>query len=226
MKKLFFLIALIHSLLSLSQTANSLMQLHKFTDEIAINAIISPNEGSVVYNEDDKKVYYFDGTNWIKISTEQSVYTGFFVLEDSSGTSSSFTQTISGLPFQPSQVTFVAHANVESITLNSDNDTSNNNTGISNSFGTMNGFAIDDGGTTPVQQVIYVGGSGNSINDISRYASNSNCIGVRYGNQNGDNLGIISASLTTFTNDGFDLSVSRTNTSTNENLVILYTAYK
>ena len=125
--------------------------------------------------------------------------------------------TITGIPFQPSQISFVAHANVETLNLNSDNGVGDNNTGLSNSFGTMNGYVRD---TT--QQVIYVGGSGNSINDISRFASSSHCIAVRYGNQNGNNLGITSATFSAFTADGFTINVD----SRADNLVVLFQAYE
>ncbi|WP_418653047.1 hypothetical protein [Tenacibaculum soleae] len=148
-----------------------------------------------------------------------TVYTGSFIINASGA------KIITGIPFQPSQITFVAHANIESLNIDADNGVGNNNSGINNSFGSMNGFVRNDGATN-TQQVIYVGGSGNSINDISRYASSTNCIGVRYGNQNGDSLGRITASLTTFNPNGFTLNVSRTANASNENLVVLFTAYK
>lgn len=148
-----------------------------------------------------------------------TVYTGAFIINSNGNI------TVNTLPFQPSQITFVAHANVESFNLDTDNGVGNNNTGIANSFGTMNGFARNNGGTI-TQQVIYVGGSGNSINDISRFASSSNCIGLRYSNQNGNDLGKITASLTSFNTNGFTINVSRTSNASTENLVVLYTAYK
>ncbi|CAN0604032.1 unnamed protein product, partial [Ectocarpus sp. 12 AP-2014] len=97
----------------------------------------------------------------------------------------------------------------------------NNNTGIANSFGSMNGFARNDGNTI-VEQVIYVGGSGNSINDISRYASNSHCIGLRYGNQNGNNLGVTSATVTRFNTDGFTINTD----SFADGIVVIYQAFR
>ena len=144
-----------------------------------------------------------------------STYVGQFIITATGA------QTISGLPFEPSSITFVAHANVETLNLDSDNGVGDNNTGLANSFGTMNGFARNDSGTT-TQQVIYVGGSGNSINDISRYASSSNCIGIRYGNQNGNALGRTLASLSSFDTTGFTINVS----TKADNVVVLYTAYK
>ncbi|MBT8244062.1 MAG: hypothetical protein HKP48_10830 [Winogradskyella sp.] len=186
----------------------------------------------------------YDGTNWIANST--NVYTGFFIISGSGPVS------VTGIPFQPSQVTFVAHANVESLDIGTEDtgadagaSIGNNARGIYNSFGTMNGFARANNDGTTTQQVIYVGGHGNSINDISRYASRTNCIGVRFGNQNGDSLGIIRASFGGFTSSGFNLTatyingtVSASTTSTNlvvrvrpddvqnEDLVVLFTAYR
>lgn len=177
----------------------------------------------------------YDGTNWIANSS--NVYNGFFIVTSVGVT------TVSSIPFQPTQVTFQAHANVESLDINADNAVGNNARGISNSFGTMNGFARLNTDNSITQQVIYVGGHGNSINDISRFASSSNCLGLRYGDQNGNNLGVISGALTAFTTNGFTINVTYTNgvitnNSTNpvlrvqpndvqnEDVVVLFTAYR
>jgi len=196
----------------------------------------------ILHNTTTNTLWQYNGTNWVQVVAPtnvvsadtnnqievgsdggaylgSTVYTGFFIINANGS------KVISGLPFQPSQITFVAHANVESLNIDSDNAVGNNDNTLQNSFGTMNGFARDDSGTT-VQQVIYVGGSGASINDISRYASSSNCIGLRCGNQNGDNLGKTTASFTSFDTNGFTINVTRTLTAVNENLVVLYTAYK
>jgi len=123
-------------------------------------------------------------------------------------------------------LSFVAHANVE--TFNNINDANaNNNTGIANSFGSMNGMARDTGTVPFFQRSIYVGGSGISINDISRYSSNTNCIGVRYGNQNGDILGLITGVVTAFTTNGFTLAISYANgVPATKGLAVLFTAYR
>lgn len=165
-----------------------------------------------------------------------TVYTGSFIIN------SSGTVTINTLPFQPSQITFVAHANIGSENIDSNNTVGNNDRGIDNSYGSMNGF-VRNNGASNTQQVIYIGGSGNSINDISRYSSSTNCIGIRYGNQDGLDLGKITASLNSFNANGFTLNVNYingtvTNNSANplintqptdiltRSLVVLYTAYK
>ena len=181
-----------------------------------INAITAAQEGALAYATDTDNVYRFDGSTWSEIATSNTpnVYFGAFII------SSTGNQTINGLPFQPSQISFVAHANVETYNLDSDNGVGNNNRFLPNSFGTTNGFARDDSGSV-VQQSIYVGGSGNSINDISRYASSSHCVGIRYGNQNGDSLGLTTASVTSFNSDGFTINVDNHS----DDLVVLYQAY-
>ncbi len=179
-----------------------------------MNAVTNMAKGSMVYNTDVNEVYVYNGSAWVS-NSQPSVHMGLVVI------TSTGNLTVSGIPFNPSQISFTAHANIESLNLNSDNATRNNDNGIANSYGSMNGFARNDGASI-VQQVIYVGGNGNSINDISRYASSNSCIGIRYSNQNGDNLGITAASVSSFNANGFSLNV----TSRADNLVVLYQAYK
>lgn len=198
--------------------------------------------GMLVYNTDENRIYEYTNTGFLEILTAGNIYTGSFII------SAAGTTTITGIPFQPSQITFVAHANVGSTNINGgngqDNGTENNDFGLNNSYGTMNGFVNNVTGSL-VQQVIYVGGSGNSINDISRYASSTKCIGLRYGDQNGNDLGRISGSFGAFTADGFTLNITYdlgtvtgnlTNAATRddvrptdilaESVLVMYTAYK
>lgn len=234
-----------------------------------INAVTPLEQGALAFDTDTKKLKLYNGTAWVDTSTATTivsenddnqietgtdggaylgptVYTGYFIIEGPGGNStatSTFTKTIEDIPFKPSQVTFIAHANIESETINDDNGEDspsggNNNTGISNAFGTMNGFVrynVDDDNYT--QQVIYIGGSGNSINDISRYASPDHCVGLRYSNQNGNSFGIINGSFDQFNDDGFNLIInyvvgSESNTGNeradfkNEDVLVMFTAYK
>lgn len=181
-----------------------------------ITAVTDAQQGSLAYASDTNKVYKFDGTAWEEIANNNNpnVYIGVFIIAATGA------QTITGLPFQPTQISFVGHANVETLNLDSDNGTRNNETGLPNSFGTTNGFARNDSGAI-AQQSVFIGGSGNSINDISRFASSSHCIGIRYGNQNGDLLGLTTASLTSFNVDGFTLNVDNLT----DNVVVIYHAY-
>ena len=182
-----------------------------------LNAIASPNLGSLAFDTDKDQTVQYTSDGW-KPLLNSGVYSGSFIISNDGN------QTITGIPFKPRTVIFKANANIEVTNLNSDNGLGNNNQTLNNSFGSMDGFARDDNGTI-TQQVIYIGGSGHSINDISRYASTTNCIGLRYSSQNGDNLGIISASLGSFNADGFTINIDKTLTATTENIVVLYTAY-
>jgi len=171
--------------------------------------------GMLVYNTDENRIYQYTNTGFLEILTSQSTYVGSFII------SAVGDQTIAGLPFKPSSITFVAHANIETLNIDTDNGIRNNDNGIANAYGSMNGFARNDNGSI-TQQVIYVGGNGNSINDISRYASSTQCIGLRYSNQNGDAVGRTLASMSAFTSDGFTISVSQKS----DNVVVIYTAYR
>jgi len=163
-----------------------------------INATTDVAQGALVFNTDTNQVYVFDGTSWNQMGSKKT-YTGTFRISGTGAVS------VSGIPFQPSSVSFVAYANIEDFDINADNGTRNNETGLPNAYGSMKGFARDDNGTI-AEQVIFNGGSGNSINDISRYASSSHSIGLRYANQNGDNLGLTTATVTSFNADGFSLN--------------------
>lgn len=189
------------------------------------SAPTTPIEGDIWYNNTTASnviTSVFDGTIWKEITTNfQRVYVGSFIISNNAANKI----IINGLPFKPSQITFNAHANIEAFGLDSDNGVGNNNSGLNNAFGTMNGFARNDGAIT--QGVIYSGGSGNSINDISRYSSDKRCIGIRYSNQNGDKIGLITASLASFNTAGFTLDVTyAAGAPTTENILVFYTAYK
>ncbi len=212
MEKYILSICLLVSISMYSQApqADELITVHNVTS-IEMNNIVNPTEGSLVYNSTDRSMYQRTNNEWVSLSKQGRTYIGHFIITATGD------KIITGIPFEPSQISFKAYANIESENINADNQVGNNNTSIANSFGNMTGYAR---GTT--QQVIYVGGSGNSINDISRYSSSTHCIGIRYGNQNGDNLGITSASFTSFDANGFTLNVD----SKADNLVVIYTAYE
>lgn len=205
------------------------------------NSIGMPAVGLLVFNTTTSQFEFNSGTTgspiWNPINSNDTVSADPGNILQSGGDSGAYigattyigkfiisatgAQTISGLPFEPSSIKFSAYANVENYDLNSDNGVGNNNNGFQNTFGSMQGYATNYGGVID-QQVIFNGGSGNSINDISRYASSSNAIGIRYVNQNGDNQGLTAASITSFNTDGFTLDVAvRT-----ENIVVIFEAYR
>ena len=205
------------------------------------NSISSPAKGLLIFNTDTNKFDFNSGSFtapiWTDINANPTVssdsgnlisagsdsgsylgsttYMGKFII---TGTGN---QTISGLPFSPKQIKFTAYANVETYNLNSDNGVGNNNSSYQNTFGSMTGYATNYSSIID-QQVIFIGGSGNSINDISRYGSSSNCIGIRYCNQHADSLGLTAASLTSFNTNGFSLNISNHT----ENIVVIYEAFR
>ena len=172
------------------------------------NNIILPATGLLIFNSTTSKFEFNSGSagtpiwsainshatvsndpgNLLSSGTDSGAYIGTTTYVGKFIISSTGTQTITGLPFEPSSIKFLAYANVEIYDLNSDNGASNNDNTFQSTFGSMQGYASNYGGTID-QQVVFNGGSGSSINDISRYASSSNAIGIRYANNNGDTLG-------------------------------------
>ncbi len=216
LKKVLILVICLKGFIVLAQTptAGDLVGIHNVTAS-EMNGLQNPIEGSLVYNTTTRSIHFYSNSGWVEVPNLANNYVGTFQI---TGTGS---QNITGIPFEPSHITFSAYANVEIFNLNSDNAVGNNNSGIANSFGSMTGFARNDGNTI-TEQVIYVGGSGNSINDISRYASSSHCIGLRYGNQNGNNLGVTSATVTSFNSNGFTLNTD----SFADGIVVIYQAFR
>ncbi|CAL2079381.1 conserved protein of unknown function [Tenacibaculum sp. 190524A02b] len=213
----------------------SLMGVAKATTT-ELNNISSPEIGSLAFDTVKDRLVEYTSSGWREMLTDQNVYVSFFIINAPGGTTAtSFNHIENMLPFQPSQITFKAHANIEAFNINSAGSAGLNTATLQNAFGTTHGFARQDTSSI-TQATIYIGGSGSSINSISRYSSNTQCIGLRYGNQNAQNLGTITASLSTFDSNGFTLNVSyglgssgntnRDNDILNESLVVLYTAYK
>lgn len=223
-------------LLAQAPTATELVQIHNVTTAERA-AITDVQPGMLIYDTETEIIYTFTASHgWIPYLSQPTVYMGSFIVSKDGA------QSISGLPFQPSQISFTAHANIETLSIDADNGLGNNARGLQNSYGNMNGFARDDAGSI-TQGVMFSGGHGNSINDISRYASSDHCITVRYGHQNGDDLGKITASLTKFDPDGFTITALYSNGTltensnnpinriqpddvVNEQIVVFYTAYR
>ncbi|MGB5418620.1 hypothetical protein [Algibacter sp.] len=183
------------------------------------NAIVTPATGLMVFNTSFDTFEFNSGTPgtpvWSKLNSDSSVYMAKFII---TGTG---TQTITGIPFEPSSIKFSAVPNVETYNLSADNGVSNNINTFQNFFGNMNGYATNYNGSI-LQQVIFVGGSGASINDISRYASSSRAIGIRYANNNGNSLGLTAADVTSFNTNGFTINV----TDHTEDIVVIFEAHR
>lgn len=220
--------------------ANSLILTHKGTTA-ELNAI-TPQIGNIAYDTTEDRLVEYTSTGWKIMLIEENTAVGYFIITNSvsATTTTTMEQIVTGLPFEPSQITFSANPNVESFGLNdrdSETEAGNgtNTPRLQNTFGTMHGFARNDSGTTN-QAVIYVGGSASSINSISRYSSDTECIGLRYSNNNGNNLGVISATITSFDTNGFTLDVTytlgttgnadRNNDIMDENVIVMYSVYR
>lgn len=212
--------------------AESLMGLPTATTT-EMNAI-TPQLGNILYNTTDDKIYKYTSTGWQ--SHETDTYIGHFIIEGPGGTTASnIVIPINSLPFTPTQIKFEANTNNENFGLNDPGSAGLNSATLQNAFGTSNGYARDDSGTI-AQAVIYIGGSGTSINSISRYTSSSNCIGLRFSDQNGNNMGVISGTLSSFSANGFNLNISytlgtsgnvdRDNDILDEDVIVIYTAHK
>lgn len=196
---------------------NTLLKLPEATTA-TINLSTAEDPGNLVYSSDENKIYAHTGTVFNEIPAGPQYYVGSFQI------TAAGPQSITGLPFQPSSVTFVAFANIESATIDDDNDgipNANNVNTIADTFGSMKGYARQDVAAI-AEQVIYIGGNGASINDISRYASDSHCIGIRYANSNGDNIGVTTAEFTSFDATGFTINTD----AFSDGLLVIYEAYK
>ncbi len=181
--------------------------------------ITNPVEGSLIYNSDEEKMYLNTATGFTAIPSSEDAsakfYVGSFLINATGNV------IISGLPFQPSSITFTAYANITSSDINADNGGDNNDNTAINVHGSMKGFARNDGATN-AQQVIFNGANGNSVNDITRYASSTHCIGLRYANTNGDLLGLTTASISSFNTDGFTISTDNFTSG----ILVIYEAYR
>jgi len=180
----------------------------------------APITGTLVFNNGaaaltEAGFYHWNGMRWNKlIDDTPNVFFGKAIINSTGNLA------ITGLPFRPKRVTFTAHANIESYTIDGIGSSANNK---DNAFGYMKGYAYENGATIE-QQVINGGGSGESINNISRYASPIHCIGMRYANKDAGKIGLTTARVTAFNANGFILNVD--SYLANEELVIIYEAYR
>ncbi len=202
------------------------------------NAPNMPIEGDIWINPSTSTTKIYSGTDWFEIggggssSSALSVYTGSFTITRSSR--NNFQLPITGLPFVPSQITFVAHMNVPDLSQNNSNENPSNMASIWNAVGTMHGFVRKNGTSNKVQSVLFSGIHGYNPDDISLFSSNQHCIGLRYTNNQGINVGIIKGSLRSFdsngNNFGFTIQVEYVRGSNNDvfnqDLEVFYTAYK
>jgi len=237
MKKLIYFILFIPFGL-FAQTAEptpqpgELFQLRMLTDD-QLNELKDSgglSEGTMVYNSDEKALFVFNGDDWDQAQSPS--FSGSVVISGNGN------ETIDNLPFKPSRVEFTAYANIDDFGLNEVNELDDTNGPLA--FAAMNGFAQSDGNSitqgvissgksTPSENVTItvntIGfiGSGQApspVNLISTYSNENQCIGIQYIQEDGS-IQVTSAALSSFTSDGFVLSVNAPN-----DLLVFFTAYQ
>lgn len=179
----------------------------------SVNSFTSLDFGSdlgVTDNDDGSATVDFTGE-----SSSTEVYIGKFRI------TSTGDQSITDVPFEPDMIEFHVEAPVDG--YDTEDAGGGNSETTDNVAGTGYGFARNDSGTT-VQQVISSTSSGDSINAIRHYSSSDNCIGVSYGDADGDEVGQVDASLSSWDSDGFTINVGTFNLD-DDGLVVIYKAY-
>lgn len=130
--------------------------------------------------------------------------------------------TVTGLDFAPSKIEFQAEAGIDSYNKNSAGDNGGNN---DNYQGSATGYAKLTSGGGIEQFTQHSGGSGASINHVSYYSSDTACIGLRYGDVNGRQIGFFAATLDSFNSDGFTLNATNYDLPNLAGQVITWKAY-
>ena len=184
--------------------------------------------------------YYWENNQWNKVANENErpVYFGKFII------TSLGIVTETGIGFSPSSVEFTAINRVQDYNDGAYRGSTNNSNDIRIAGGFTAGYAQNNSGSID-QQVISNAFSGNSLNNIGTYSSNTHCIAALFVNNNADPLrdngtnggastqeGLVRATFQSFDADGFTINVDRflgpTTTSPDRTnaIVVLYKAYR
>lgn len=184
--------------------------------------------------------YYWESGKWNLVTKDSGpqVFFGKLIL------TSTGNELVEGIPFMPSAVEFLAVNRVQNYDDGAYRSNSNNSNDVRMAAGMTMGYA-QASGTNINQQVISNGFNGASINNIATYSSDSHCIAAFFVNNNADPIhdngssnngaedegGLISASLTSFNNNGFTLNVDRfltgsTTASRTNQIVVIFKAYR
>lgn len=128
--------------------------------------------------------------------------------------------TVTGMGFQPAHIKFEAAIPVDST------DTEFSGSGNSNTEDNFEGVMV--GFSTPnKEQFVSSGGSGNSINAVRAFSKSDHCVGVSYGDQNGNEIAEITATISSFDSDGFTLNCDTYSSVGNvSGLLVIYTAWE
>lgn len=184
--------------------------------------------------------YFWENSRWNRVSSdsEPSVYFGKLMITATGSV------VVEGIPFEPRSVEFMAVNRVQNYNDGAYRSDTNNSNDIRMAGGMTMGYAQVNGVNID-QQVIANGFNGSSINNIGTYSSDSHCIAAFFVNNNGEPIhdngtasngtdtqdGLISASLSSFDENGFTLNVdhflpgSTSNNRTNQ-IVVIFKAYR
>jgi hypothetical protein len=193
--------------------------------------LINPNggqlvEGTMVWNTGTAGVtptgfYLWETNQWNLVVSENKpqIFIGRMVI--SASDFSEGTKTITGIPFSPRTVEFTAISNTE--TLNAGYTRSGSGNDANNSVGYTFGYAKVIAASPFIEQIAIAGaGSGASINRVGNYSSTNRCFAAQFVNQDALDQGRTSASMHSFTSDGFVLSIEEFR----DPIVVLIRAYR
>ncbi|MFT6799814.1 MAG: hypothetical protein ACJAWA_001947 [Nonlabens sp.] len=165
--------------------------------------------------------YLWENNQWNLVVSENKpqIFIGRMVI--SASDFSAGTKIINGIPFNPTTVEFTAISNTE--TLNGGYTSSGSGNDANNSISYTFGYAKVIAGSTVIEQIAISGaGSGASINRVGNYSSTNRCFAAQFVNQNADDQGRTSASMQSFTSDGFVLTINEFT----DPVVVLIRAYR
>jgi hypothetical protein len=112
MKKLFLIVTLFSFYKAQSQISNAqqLIRLHNMSNTANLNAMNNLASGHLAYNVNDKKVYKYDGTNWLPVGSLIDKDKDTYVLVDNGSDNDlvNFTiQNINSFAMRPSRLEFL-----------------------------------------------------------------------------------------------------------------------
>lgn len=217
------------------------------TDNVSV---VNPNggllvDGTMVWNTgtgglNTPGYYYWENNQWNKVinNNERPIYFGKLIITGLGVIAET------GVGFAPSAVEFTAINRVQDYDDGAYRGSTNNSNDIRIAGGFTTGYAQNNSGIID-QQVIANAFSGNSINNIGTYSSDTHCIAALFVDNNANVLaddgtsggastqeGLVRAAFQSFDADGFTINVDRflgpTTTSPDRTnaMVVIYKAYR
>jgi hypothetical protein len=179
------------------------------------------NTGTAVGGVSKTGFYLWENNQWNLVVSENKpqVFIGRMLI--SSRDDDTGTKTITGIPFSPRTIEFTAISNTERV--NDGYERSDDGNDGDNSVGYTFGYAKVTTTAPFIEQIAISGAaSGASINRVGNYSSTNRCFAAQFVNQNADDQGRTSASMHSFTSDGFVLTIEEFT----DPVVVLIRAYR